>query len=184
MTAGILWLSIFPLGPRGLTGFIFYWYITASRLGVGRGEVYTFVFLTVQFHLTSGTFCSWRRATSIPCHPFCVPGSMLDLSGTETIDKQVALIWQPSHAQKPHGQLDQFCLDGSRQPDTFLQGAQSSKHWQARKTSFQTAGEMEATHCTIVGFLWNEDYYEDHRCNSLKYRWGVREEGGEAILCL
>ena len=91
---------------------------------------------------------------------------MLDLSGTETINKQVALIWQPNHAEKPHGQLDQFCLDGPRQPDTLLQGAQSSKHWQTCKTSLQTAGEMETTHRTIVGFLWDEDHYEDGRCNS------------------
>ena len=79
---------------------------------------------------------------------------MLDLSDTEPINKQVALIWQPSHAEKPRGQLDQFCLDGSQQPDTPLQGAQSSEHWQARKT----AGKMQTTHCTIVGFLWNEEY--------------------------
>lgn len=71
---------------------------------------------------------------------------MLDLSDTEPINKQVALI----HA-KPCGETTWPAhlsgLDGSRQPDTF-QGAQLKaldKHVKQQ--------DKETTHYTIVGFL-------------------------------
>lgn len=55
----------------------------------GDGEVCTYIFLIVQFHLTSGTFCSWRRATWVPWHPLILSsvasGSTSDLSFTGPI---------------------------------------------------------------------------------------------------